>query len=66
MRAAERAAHRAETPAVAVSGYATPDDQMRALGAGYQVHVAKPINIEVLVKAIRRLAGRGQDVETVE
>ncbi len=58
IRAAERAAQRAPTPAVAVSGYVTPQDQMRAIAAGYQVHLAKPIDIEVLVKAIRDLARR--------
>jgi CheY-like chemotaxis protein len=63
MRAAEAAVRRRPTPAIAVSGYATPEDQMRALAAGYQVHVSKPINIEVLVKAIRHLAGRGGDTD---
>lgn len=58
IRAAETAAQRAPTPAIAVSGYATQEDQMRALVAGYQVHVAKPINIAVLLHAIRNLAGR--------
>jgi CheY-like chemotaxis protein len=63
IRAAERAARSAQTPAVAVSGYTTSDDQTRALAAGYQIHVAKPINIEALVEAIRDLAGRKKYVE---
>ena len=30
-------------PAVALTAYARTDDRMRALRAGYQVHVSKPI-----------------------
>jgi CheY-like chemotaxis protein len=59
IRAAETAAQRAPTPAIAVSGYATQEDQMRARVAGYQVHMAKPIDIAVLLNTIRDLAGRG-------
>lgn len=58
IRAAESVAHCAPTPAIAVSGYATPQDRMRALEAGYQVHVAKPIDIEGLMGAIHNLLGR--------
>jgi CheY-like chemotaxis protein len=59
IRAAETAAQRAPTPAIAVSGYTTQEDQMRALVAGYQAHVAKPINITVLLATICNLVGRG-------
>jgi CheY-like chemotaxis protein len=31
-------------PAVALTAYARPEDRVRALTAGYQVHVAKPID----------------------
>jgi CheY-like chemotaxis protein len=31
------------TPAIALTGYARTKDRMRALMAGYQMHVAKPI-----------------------
>src|SRR5262249_36613279 len=31
------------TPAIALTGYARTKDRMRALVAGYQMHVAKPI-----------------------
>jgi signal transduction histidine kinase/CheY-like chemotaxis protein len=46
-----------EVPAVAVSAYASYDDRMRALRAGYQEHVAKPVEIAHLVATIARLAG---------
>jgi CheY-like chemotaxis protein len=31
-------------PAIAVTGYANPEDRLRALTAGFQAHVAKPID----------------------
>ena len=34
------------TPAVAVTAYASPQDRLRALQAGYQNHVAKPVEAE--------------------
>jgi CheY-like chemotaxis protein len=44
-----------EIPAIAVSGYAANEDIQRALGAGYQVHLKKPVNSEELIEAIRKL-----------
>ena len=32
------------TPAVALTAYARAEDRVRALTAGYQVHIAKPID----------------------
>jgi signal transduction histidine kinase len=46
------------TPAVAVTAYASPQDRLRALQAGYQNHVAKPVEAEELVIVIASLAGR--------
>jgi signal transduction histidine kinase/CheY-like chemotaxis protein len=42
-------------PAVAVTGYANPEDVERAIAAGFQVHVSKPIDPSVLVSAVARL-----------
>jgi CheY-like chemotaxis protein len=42
-------------PAVAVTGYATADDMNRAMAAGYQLHIAKPIDPESLIAAISQL-----------
>jgi CheY-like chemotaxis protein len=47
-----------EIPAVALTAYATEDDRARALSAGFQMHVAKPIEPEDLVKSIAGAAGR--------
>lgn len=47
-----------EMPAVALTAYATDEDRANALTAGFQVHVAKPIEAEVLVKSIASAVGR--------
>lgn len=43
------------TPTIALTGYATNADRDRALSAGYQLHVAKPVEPEDLVAAILTL-----------
>ncbi len=45
-------------PAIALTGYATRKDRERALAAGYQLHLAKPVEPEELMAAIANLAGR--------
>jgi PAS domain S-box-containing protein len=45
----------ATIPAIALTGYATSKDRDLALSAGYQLHIAKPVEPEDLVAAIRRL-----------
>lgn len=47
---------RRETPAVALSGLARADDRRKVLTAGYQMHVAKPIDPGELVVMVQRLA----------
>ena len=42
-------------PAVALTGYATPEGVDRALTAGYQVHILKPMDPTELVRAIAEL-----------
>jgi CheY-like chemotaxis protein len=46
------------TPAIALTGKATTEDQTRALLAGYQVHLAKPVRIIALLVAIRSVLER--------
>jgi signal transduction histidine kinase len=46
------------TPAIAVTGYASPLDRLRALQAGYQNHVAKPVEPQELAIVIASLIGR--------
>jgi PAS domain S-box-containing protein len=45
-------------PAIALTGYATPKDRERALAAGYQLHLAKPVEASELIAAIFSLVGR--------
>ncbi len=42
-------------PAVAVSAHASRDDRMRALDAGYELHLAKPLEPADLIKAVAML-----------
>jgi signal transduction histidine kinase len=47
-----------KTPAIALTAFARSEDRTRALLAGYQVHIAKPIEPHELVVTIGSLAGR--------
>ena len=42
-------------PAIAVTAYANPEDRVRALVAGYQNHVPKPVDANLLAAAIAKL-----------
>jgi signal transduction histidine kinase len=44
-------------PAVAMSAFARPVDQQRALQAGYQAYLIKPLQPHLLIRAVARLAG---------
>lgn len=49
-------------PAIALTAYTTTEDRERALAAGFQTHVSKPIDPEELVRIIQSLArDRRQD-----
>jgi signal transduction histidine kinase len=43
-------------PAAALTAYARDEDRQRALAAGYQMHVSKPISSRQLVATVARLA----------
>ena len=45
-------------PAIALTAYARVEDRVRALKAGFQVHVPKPIEPVELVAVVASLAGR--------
>ncbi|HAA26611.1 MAG TPA: hypothetical protein DCE56_01675 [Cyanobacteria bacterium UBA8553] len=45
-------------PAIALTAYAAEIDQQRALQVGFQHHITKPVEPEVLVRAIAILLGR--------
>jgi CheY-like chemotaxis protein/anti-sigma regulatory factor (Ser/Thr protein kinase) len=47
-----------DVPAVALTAFATDKDRQLALSAGFQTHLAKPVDPGVLVETIKRLANR--------
>jgi signal transduction histidine kinase/ActR/RegA family two-component response regulator len=65
IRQIDRAAGRV-TPAAALSALARADDRRRALTAGFQMHVAKPVDPSELVSTVERLAQPGQPRPHVE
>ena len=46
-----------EIPAIALTAYAGEIDQQHALAAGFQQHISKPIELEVLMQAILTIIG---------
>jgi PAS domain S-box-containing protein len=42
-------------PAIALTAYASESDQQQALDAGFQMHIAKPVEPDVLLKVIANL-----------
>ena len=51
-----------QIPAIALTGFAAPADESMAREAGYQVHLAKPVELQSLAITIATLAG-GQDLK---
>ena len=53
------------TPALALTAYASTEDRARALAAGYQLHLAKPVDPADLVDAVAELADRAATIDGV-
>jgi CheY-like chemotaxis protein len=51
---------RIRLPAVALTAYASAEDRERALAAGYDAHVAKPVEAAELGAALARLSPRSR------
>ncbi len=49
-----------DTPAIALTAFAGHEDRARALVEGYNVHMAKPVDLAALTKAVLNLVGRGR------
>ena len=47
-----------KTPAIALTAFARSEDRTRALLAGYQIHLAKPIEPQELLATVASLVGR--------
>jgi CheY-like chemotaxis protein/anti-sigma regulatory factor (Ser/Thr protein kinase) len=48
-------------PALALTAFATEKDRQLAISAGFQMHLAKPVDPEILIAAIERLANANQE-----
>ena len=50
-------------PAIALTAYARTEDRLRALRAGYQMHISKPVELAELVAVMASLIQRNDQVE---
>jgi CheY-like chemotaxis protein len=57
LRALETESSR-KTPAIALTAYARAEDRMRSFLAGYQAHLAEPVEPSELAAMVAALAGR--------
>ena len=57
------AAHHGQIPAVALTAYVGAEDHRRALAAGFQTHLAKPIVPKDLIETVVRVAGRATPID---
>jgi len=48
----------AKVPAIALTAYARPEDRERALEAGFDTHIGKPVDPVALVRSVAAAAGR--------
>lgn len=51
----ERERHLPRVPAIAVTAFARQQDRERALAAGFDLHLPKPVDPDRLIQAIREL-----------
>lgn len=58
------AAHGGGTPAVALTAFARTEDRVRAMAAGFQEHVCKPIRPQELIFAIASVQSQTQLIST--
>ena len=49
--------------AVALTAYGRNEDRLKALSAGFQVHVGKPIEPSQLVSVVASVTGHGAEVQ---
>jgi CheY-like chemotaxis protein len=50
--------HGGRTPAIALTAFARSEDRRRAMLAGFQVHIAKPVEAAELIATVANLSGR--------
>ena len=47
-----------QVPAIALTGYASLQDRSYALEAGYQEHLAKPVDLDILIELVKNLVSQ--------
>ena len=58
LRKRERELGERRLPAIALTAYARVEDRLRALSAGYQAHVSKPVEMTELLTVLASLLNR--------
>jgi CheY-like chemotaxis protein len=58
LRRLEREQQSVRVPAVAVTAFARTEDKERALAAGFDDHVTKPVDPQRLIKVLAQLVAR--------
>jgi CheY-like chemotaxis protein len=56
----------ARIPALAITALAAEDDRRRALAAGFQMHLAKPIDIDRLREAVLALSSMSASLTSAQ
>lgn len=57
----QESTHGYHIPAIALTAYVRSEDQIKALSAGFEMHVAKPVEPQELIAAIAKVVGRAID-----
>jgi ATP-binding cassette subfamily B protein len=65
MGATPELSHLSRLPAIALTALARPEDRMQSLAAGFQMHVAKPVELAELIIVIATLTRNQQQGGTV-
>ncbi|MBD1999781.1 PAS domain-containing protein [Leptolyngbya sp. FACHB-541] len=52
-----------QIPAAAITAYVSDQEQQQAIGAGFQIHIAKPIEPTQLIRMVANLGGRVSEEE---
>lgn len=47
-----------QTPAIAITAFNRAEDRIRAIDAGFQKHLSKPIDLQILLNTIASVSGR--------
>ena len=63
MRRLRRIERYAEVPAIALTGFGRASDELRAIDAGFDAHLSKPVGMDSLIHAVSRLGRHPRRLE---